>query len=916
MAKPTPRKQSSAPVGGKKSFREKQGKPNGSILSFFKKVEVEEDGLFVGGGDKENSDGLEVKRRQEEPDFDDLDGLFGATPRKAHGEGERFNENESSNKRRRMSDDGAAERLTWTNSPEAADAKMGEKNGCTPPPPQEAQVKKKQPKRRGAFIDDSDSEDDATTYTIAQPPSATNGTAEIPIPITSAEASESEHRPPKRNSSLFSAKSKLKRKATSPTTPSLPTTPSIPTLKHTPSSTSLPGALSKQDSIADDTPTPLHDNDYADGEEMVERKWMEEQDAAMFRTGELDEHVSKTWDPGEWEGDFDPDEIEVTEEVEEKTCPICSANLEGIVERDAERHVNGCLDGKSVPVETLKRVEAEAVSKNELKSADSTPQLKREDSCSATPLQETKKHPGQRFSKAAIAKPGQKSPFDLSTPSGLTGSAFSKLMTGNAESSAWKEAAAAESSARGKPAAQRTCPFYKILPGFNICVDAFRYGAVEGCNAYFLSHFHSDHYIGLTSSWCHGPIYASTITARLCVQQLRVDPKWMVPIAFEEKVEVPGTDGVSVTMISANHCPGSSLFLYEKVVGKGADPKIHRVLHCGDFRACPEHMKHPLLMPDVVDKATVRLKSQRIDVCYLDTTYLNPKYAFPSQEAVIKSCADMCVSLSKDIPDPGDAWEVAKRERAGKGMTQFVTGAVTIKEEDGEVITPLAEPSTATNGKPKSRGRLLVVCGTYSIGKERICLGIARALDCKIYAPPAKRKICAALEDSELMERLTDDPLEAQVHMQMIMEIRPETLKDYLTDFKNKGEGGFTRIVGFRPSGWNYRPPSNRFLESPQVSTVLYGNNWKSGFSMQDMVPQRGSTREAACYGVPYSEHSSFRELTMFVCGLRIEKIIPTVNVGSENSRRKMAVWIERWLAERRKNGVVRFGQGEGEVRW
>ena len=470
-------------------------------------------------------------------------------------------------------------------------------------------------------------------------------------------------------------------------------------------------------------------------------------------------------------------------------------------------------------------------------------------------------------------------------------------MSSHAEDAAWAQAAANEVASRGKPAFKRTCPFYKILPGFSICVDAFRYGAVEGCEAYFLSHFHSDHYIGLTSSWCHGPIFCSRVTGNLARQQLRVVSKWVVDLDFEKKTEVPGTRGVFVTMIPANHCPGSSLFLFEKAVGKGNHPKTQRVLHCGDFRACPAHVQHPLLRPSVVDAVSGKQRQQKLDVCYLDTTYLTPKYAFPTQESVIKACADMCVSMSKEKVDETDDWEQTKKARAGSGMVKFVCN----ESHDGsEGVDDSANGVKSTKSKKGGRGRLLVIVGTYSIGKERICLGIARALNSKIFAPPAKQRICLALEDPELASRLTSDPLEAQVHMQMLMEIRAETLADYLTEYKPH----FSRIVGFRPSGWNYRPPNSRFVESPLVQTVLHSDNWKPKYSMAELIPQRGSTREASCFGVPYSEHSSFRELTMFCCALRIDKIIPTVNIGSAKSREKMKGWIEKWGMEKKKNGL------------
>jgi DNA cross-link repair 1A protein len=63
----------------------------------------------------------------------------------------------------------------------------------------------------------------------------------------------------------------------------------------------------------------------------------------------------------------------------------------------------------------------------------------------------------------------------------------------------------------------------------------------------------------------------------------------------------------------------------------------------------------------------------------------------------------------------------------------------------------------------------------------------------------------------------------------------------------------------------------------------------------------RNSTDQFKLYGVPYSEHSSFFELTCFALSIDAVKFIATVNVGSAKSRGAMNKWFEKWEAERKK---------------
>ncbi|KAF5361748.1 hypothetical protein D9756_002257 [Leucocoprinus leucothites] len=554
---------------------------------------------------------------------------------------------------------------------------------------------------------------------------------------------------------------------------------------------------------------------------------------------DLSEDPTEEWLMGDDEivnsnnkGGDDDEEVEFVEStlvggcetLPNTVCPCCEKQLAGQQPSEIQAHINHCLDSST--------------------SGNSH-------------------RPSTNSEPSTTSKPSAK----ISTGN----NAFSVLMSSFKENEAWKEATSVEDKSF-KPVksngGRRKAPFYKVLQGMPISVDAFRYGAIPGVTAYFLSHAHSDHYTNLSSSWKSGPIYCSQGTANLIIHMLSVDKKWVRPLPMDTPTIIPDTDGVQVTLIEANHCPGSCLFLFEgkQTVNAGdstflspfvGSPRTFRYLHCGDFRASPRHIMHPAI------------KGKKIDHVYLDTTYLDPKYTFPAQPLVISACAELSRRLLNGEP---------------------TTSNSTMKSW----LSSLPSLNSSSTGK----GRTLVVVGTYSIGKERIVKAVARALGSKVYCDSRKAAILRCEGDDELLAMLTTDPLAATVHVVPLGTIATDRLKIYMDRFK----GAFTRAIGFRPTGWTYSQPSGMDL-MPSVVNILTRTVQKD-FNYTDLYLSPKSSSTIQVYGVPYSEHSSFYELTCFAMSFNWTKMIATVNVGSESSRGKMSKWVERWESEKKKRGA------------
>ncbi|TSK14752.1 DNA cross-link repair 1A protein [Bagarius yarrelli] len=339
----------------------------------------------------------------------------------------------------------------------------------------------------------------------------------------------------------------------------------------------------------------------------------------------------------------------------------------------------------------------------------------------------------------------------------------------------------------------RRCPFYKKIPGTSFAVDAFQYGHINGITAYFLTHFHSDHYEGLNKTSTF-PIYCNKITGNLVKSKLHVNEQYVHILPMHEECVV---GGVRVTLLDANHCPGSAMLLLLL-------PDGQTVLHTGDFRADSSMERYP------------ELQRVKIQTLYLDTTYCSPEYTFPTQQEVITFAANTAFEL------------------------------VTLNP------------------------RTLVVCGTYSVGKEKVFLAVSQVLGSKVYMSRDRHKTMCCLESENIKECITTNVKASQVHVLPMMQLNFKNLKAYLTRFS----GTYDRLVAFKPTGWAFHQAMDFVNIQPEIKDNI------------------------SVYGIPYSEHSSYLELKHFVQWLRPLKIIPTVNVGNWSSRKTMNNYFSEWQAE------------------
>lgn len=157
----------------------------------------------------------------------------------------------------------------------------------------------------------------------------------------------------------------------------------------------------------------------------------------------------------------------------------------------------------------------------------------------------------------------------------------------------------------------------------------------EAIKAYFLSHYHTDHTVGLFSidflkclSSTNSIIYCTELTATFIENDLGYDKSIM---KFIKRLKMGSTTLViqlddttvylTVTLIPAGHCAGSTMFLFKTI------DKI--ILYTGDFRVNINDLhKYKALH--------INEKSIKLDAMYIDTTFLKENYEnFPKRSVSV-----------------------------------------------------------------------------------------------------------------------------------------------------------------------------------------------------------------------------------------------------------------------------------------
>jgi DNA cross-link repair 1A protein len=578
-------------------------------------------------------------------------------------------------------------------------------------------------------------------------------------------------------------------------------------------------------------------------------------------------------------------ELPDSNEAQENICPVCSLEIK----IDLNSHVNACLDNRIPCLDN--RNHRNTKQSSILSFLAKSPSGKPENLVKHELL--SKSEPSVCLASRAKSLPPQ-NPSHQPTPSPPN---REKTPPSSSISPPNELAPPTEVPEKGSWSLSKKsgpCPHYKRVPNTNcIVVDAFCYGKIPNATSYFLTHYHADHYGGLTKKFDHGMIYASTITKSLVVKLIGVDESKITVVDVGQEVEFTLENGkvAKVTSIDANHCPGSVLFLFKIPNGNG----WCSYLHTGDMRFCREMLSHPAL-----------LSLPRLDGLYLDTTYARPQYQFPDQKQVVDAVCELLVALNTRKNGKMQQAKAVVRE-VMRSQLEDVNAIVKKSKSPmsnllGWVTREAVQHATvASTGNSFHESKTLVIVGSYQIGKERMYQKIAQSLKTLVYVEAHKRRVLSCLQDEALMSVLTSDIKQAGVHVVNMGKLNAEELTAYMKTVRAKG-APVNRIIAIRPTGWTWT--SNKGMGNGSLSEIVQQEDGRQEivkkFTVANLCPYDAKP-DVTVIPAPYSEHSSYNELEEFVVGLSknigVTRCVPTVGSGGQNGWRDTQKILDDWVA-------------------
>ena len=289
-------------------------------------------------------------------------------------------------------------------------------------------------------------------------------------------------------------------------------------------------------------------------------------------------------------------------------------------------------------------------------------------------------------------------------------------------------------------------PWNHRVPGTSMVVDSFRAAGTDACKQFFITHAHGDHYQTLRKGFKYGKVLCSATTAKLLKIILNLPDELLEIIPMNKPVNIQdavnSSNGVTVTLFSANHCPGAVIMLF-RVWSTGKF-----ILHTGDCRfSLPIFSSYSPLQSLSSNKG--------LDYLFLDTTYCNPKYTFPDQAIILRQ-----VALAAQ-----------KENQRTKGQCIYIFGSYTIGKE--RCFLRVAEDL-----------ELKIFCESY---KRRLL------------------KATQDEFGERIVKRLVAKPVEARVHVTTMRNLNVNNLKGYVRKHKLGGvlkKAGLAVVV--RPTGWTF----------------------------------------------------------------------------------------------------------------